>query len=175
VTTLNGTEYAKTLAASFIGVADEIRNLATTMGMRPYVVRVVTIVWTGRRPGVGSPIVKSAVALEPTPEVLGLDTLTEESVEGAGYSEVGNIELRGVSGRYSEDFLRGVTPDELLGSDPSVETFYEVETLRLDGVPGDLRRFSPVGMPVFVPGQVGYTVKLERTQGDRMRNRMPAP
>lgn len=175
MTTPTGRSYAQSLAASFIPVANQIRNLAVDMGMRPYVVRIVTIRWSGRRVGVGTPIVMAETALDPVPEVFGLDTLQEESVEGLGFSETGRVVLRGVSGTYSEDLLRAVTPDELLGSDPSIETFYEIETLNLDGSNGDLRRFAIVGMPVWVPGQVGYTIQLERTQGDRRRDRTPGP
>lgn len=175
MTVPTGRSYAQSLAASFIPVADQIRGLAVDMGMRPYVVRIVTVRWSGRRPGVGTPLLVSETALEPVPEVVGLDTLQEESVEGLGFSETGRIVLRGVSGTYSEDLLRAVTPDELLGSDPSVETFYEVETLNLDGSEGDRRRFAIVGVPVWTPGQVGYTVQLERTQGDRRRDGTPGP
>ena len=167
---LDGRSYAKSLAASFIPVADQIRGLAVTMGMRPYVVRIVTVRWSGRRLGVGTPIVLNSVTLEPVPQVFGLEQISEESVGGLGFSEVGNVKLTGISGSYSEDFLRGVTPEELLGSDPSVETFYEIETLKLDGTQGDRRRFAVVGVPTWEPGQVGYTVNLERTQGDRTRS-----
>jgi hypothetical protein len=172
---LDGRQYAASLAASFIPVADQIRDLAVGMGMRPYVVRIVTTRWTGRRPGVGVQVVLAEHTLEPVPLVIGLSSLREESVEGLGFSETGVIELSGVSGTYSEDLLRAVTPAELLGSDPSVETFYEVETLNLDGSAGDRRRFAIVGVPVWVPGQVGYYVRLERTQGDRNRDGTPGP
>ncbi len=173
-TVLDAAGYARSLVSQLAPVADSVRNLATQMGLRPAAVRIVTSRFAGRRPGVGAEVILSVEDLVPTPEVLGLDGISYQDTEMAGYFEAGGVVLKGVSLTYAQDKLALIDPVELLGSDPSVTRYYEIEVLAGPKT-GDKMRFRPSGRPHWQPGSVNWVVPLERVQGDRTRSGAPGP
>ena len=47
--------YPDTLAGSFIGLADDLRQISVEFGMKPYTVRRIRIQWSGGARGRGLP------------------------------------------------------------------------------------------------------------------------
>lgn len=162
----------ESLATELIDVADDMRDLYTEFGVRRYVVRRLMIRWSGERRGEGSQFVELSEEILPTPKVLDLETLTEV-VNPAGVDEIGTIVLTQISGRYTEEQLRGVTArgEDL---DLNQDFFYEIEFILANGKDTFRRRFFPRGVPTYVPEQLQWQVRLERQRDDRLPNGDPS-
>jgi hypothetical protein len=161
-------------AQDMIEVADEIRQLNTDFGLRPYRVFLVHQQWTGPARGMGEPREISRVELLPTPEVADM-TATGRSLHAIGLVEDGSLKLSEISARYTEDELLGRTPDV---RDPllprtgkkNVEFYYEVVHQRRRDDPAARRRYVPDAAADLKPGQFGWTVHLKKQQGDAARD-----
>lgn len=159
----------KSLARRFVPLADNLRDLLTKFGLRTYNVALVRVRWSGGMRGVGVPEVIKLEPLLPTPAITDLSALTE-LVQPVGLDEVGSIELSGLSGRYSEEFLRGL--DYEGESIPvSDEVFYEIEFPRTDGGEALKRRFYGRSAPTYSAGKLQWSLRLERAHDDRPRDR----
>lgn len=161
----------KTLARRFVPLGDRLRDLLTKFGLRTYRVTLVTIKWSDGARGVGTPSVVKEELILPTPKLLDMATLTE-LVQPIGLDEAGSIEVSQISGRYTEDQLMGRDED---GADipEDSEFFWELEFPRLDGKPGEKRRFFPRGAPMYHPGRLQWVVRLEKGHADRQRGGDP--
>jgi hypothetical protein len=159
-----------TLARRFVPLADSLRNLLTTFGLRAYRVSIIRVEWSGGRRGVGASYVMSEKVILPTPKISSLDALNEV-VQPIGLAELGSIELSQVSGTFTEEDLRGTSNE---GDDIplSQEFFYEVEFFPHEG-PSQKRRFYPKGAPSYSPGGLQWTVRLEKANEDRKRSGDP--
>lgn len=167
-TVINDRQASKTLARRFIPLADSLRDMLSSFGLRSYTVTVVKVEWTGRRRGVGTPVTISEEVISPTPKLAAFDAL-QEVIQSAGLEEVGSIELSQISGRYTEEQLRGFTEE----GDPlpdNVDFFYEVEFFPHNGGPSFRRKFVPRSAPTYFPGRLQWTMRLERAVDDRLRN-----
>lgn len=171
---LSGLDLSKTLGRQLIGVVDNLRNLLTTFGMRPYEVHVVRTRWTGGYRGVGQEVVISDTPILPTPLIESLDGISR-IVNGIGLDEQGTVKLSEVSGRYSENFLSG---NDEFGNpqDDDTQWFYEVQfptpgTVS-DGAPR--RRFFPSSSPTYDPDRFQWNITLTRSHVDRMNDGTPA-
>lgn len=168
-TDLSGLDLSKTLAQKLIPVADFLRDLRTRFGMRPYEVHVIRTKWTGGERGVGEEYVDSDVTILPTPRIMDMSAL-QEIVHPVGLDEVGQVTLDEVSGRYTDDQLRGHHDD---GTPPTEDenVFYEVVFPLPDGKSGnvDRRRFFPTSAPHYSAGKFEWWVRLERSHPDRPR------
>lgn len=164
-TLLGNGDFAKTLAAQLITVADQLRDLRVSFGLRPYNVRIIRTRWTGSTRGVGDEFVTFEMVLLPTPNVRDLSTLSE-IVQPIGLDEVGAVLLNEISGRYSEQALRGLdstgTP---LGNNENI--FYEIEFPRLDGGPSEKRRFFLRSAPMYRADKFDWQVRLEKSHENR--------
>lgn len=153
---LGGFESEQTLAESLVGVADDIRQLATDFGMRPYRVFLVWIGYTAdenadglldvdeqgisaddRTIGAGRPYLIAELELLPTPRVGPLGGV-RQNLEPMGLTESGGLTIDQVSPSYSEDLLLGLLPDVVDPQRPEqlrpgVQFFYEIQEAR----PGD--------------------------------------
>ncbi len=170
-TEVSSSQAKKTLARGFIGLADSLRDMLTRFGLRTYKVTIVKVEWSGNRRGRGTPQVVSELVVLPTPKISAVDSLSE-IVQSGGGLESGTLELTQISGRFSEEQLRG------LGSDgeaipPNQEFFYEIEFFPHEG-PSVKRRFIPSGPPAYYPGRLGWSIKLARSYDNRDRNGDPA-
>jgi hypothetical protein len=166
------TQQAKaTLARDFVGLADDLRDMLTQFGLRTYAVRTVRIQWSGGKRGRGSPVVIAEDAVLPTPKLATFDGM-QELAQSIGISEVGSIELTQVSGRYSEEQIRGFS-DVGDPIPPDQEFFYEIEFFPNDNGPSRKRRFNVKSAPTYYPGKLQWQVRLERSNDERARNGDP--
>ena len=158
----------KTLAQRFIPLADDLRNLLTVFGLRPFKVRIVRVRWANGFRGSGAPMVEQELDILPTPSVQDLSTLTE-IVQPIGLDEVGTIVVSEISGRFTDEQLRFLDSDGTPPA-PDEEIFWEIEYPRLDGQPSIRRRFELRGAPMYFAGRLQWQVRLERSHHDRARN-----
>lgn len=164
-------QLAKTLAQRFIPLADQLRDLLTKFGLRPYKVKIIRVKWSGGERGLGTFTVLSETAILPTPRVQDMQSLTE-IVQAVGLDEVGMIRVDEISGRFTEDELMGRDTDG--NSIPlDEEVFYEIEFPRLDGKPSNRRRFYPRSPPQYFAGRLQWSLNLEKANEDRLRNGDP--
>lgn len=171
-TTVTSQQASKTLARKFIPLADSLRNMLTKFGLRAYRVTMVRIRWSDGARGAGTPTVELEEVMLPTPKIGSLDGLTEIN-QPIGLDEQGSIELSQISGRFTEEQLLGLEADgrEI---DPEVEFFYEVEFFPATATEGShKRRFYPRSAPVYMPGRLQWSLRLEKGNADRERNGDP--
>lgn len=160
-----------TLARRMQPLADRLRDRLTSAGLRPYKVRLVTLRWSSGRRNEGTLAVLTVEDLLPTPRVMSLDGLNRILNPG-GMQEEGSIVVDQISGCYTEDQLRGLGE----GGKPiekSDEFFYEIEYPQPNGKDSVRRRFVVTGTPTYMAGRFGWSVRLERAQGDRQRSGAP--
>lgn len=163
--------HSRTLAQRLAGrrLVDPLRNLLTRFGLRHYEVRVIRIQWSGDARGEGDAYVRRNLLLEPTPRVRDIGSLNE-SIEGPGVQEMGQITVDRISTAYSDAHLRGLEPGETQFP-RECEAFWEITFF------GDKsavrRRFNLVG----APGRktLGWECRLERALGDRDAERRDLP
>lgn len=161
------------LVESLGGIVDDIRQLATDLGARPYRVFSVVSQWSGGEIGRGEVQLLRETEFLPTPKLVETSGVRAEPKSG-GIAERGTIKLREVSPRYTEDEVRG-----LLGTGPltdpatgiplaAVEVFVEVRMDPRDGV-SERRRFIVSGMPYRDGEAFEWVVSLLRQDQDRTR------
>lgn len=163
-------QLAKTLAQRFVPLADQLRDLLTKFGLRPYKVKIVRVHWSGGERGEGTLTVVSEASILPTPRMQDLNSLTE-IVHAVGLEEVGMVRVDEISGRFTEDDLMGRDADGVIPSDD--EVFYEIEFPRLDGRSSTKRRFYPRSPPQYFAGKLQWSINLEKAHEDRLRNGDP--
>lgn len=165
-------DLGSTLAQKLIPIADNVRNLFTRFGMRPYKVRIVRVRWSGGKRGRGAPHVARSIDLLPTPLVEDLSALTEV-LEPIGVDETGVVTVSEISGRFTDDQLRYLS-DDGAPPGPDEEVFYEIEYPQPDGAGGDVvRRFTLRGAPDYKAGRFQWSVRLEKANEDRSRQGDP--
>lgn len=151
-----------TLAEDLGAVVDDARAIASELGLRPYRIFSVRVVWSGGEVGRGTPSSEEREFV-PTPKI------AEPSVTGeprtGGLVERGSARLTQVSPRYTEDEVRG-----LCGCDatPGVEVFVEARIDARDGST-ERRRFVVRGMPFRDAERFEWRVNLIRQDSDRDR------
>jgi hypothetical protein len=156
-----------------VSVADSLRDLYSTFGLRPYVVSIVKTRWSGGTRGKGVEFLEgNPVTLLPTPLVTDMSALNEVNTP-VGADEFGEILLQQVSGAYTEDFLRGNDRDgNPVGADE--QFYYEIEfPPACEGREGERRRFTLKGAPSYQSDAFQWRVRLERQRQDRARNGEP--
>jgi hypothetical protein len=161
------------LCRELVPVADELRNLKTVLGARPYRVRIVRTRWLGRKRGVGPEVVAHVLELLPTPHVVDLASL-QETVTEVGVVETGQTVIDEISGRYSEDHLLGVDAEGNPVSS-SESLYYEIEILRPDGREGQRKRFQLASAPNYVATSMMWIVTLDAAVDRRTRRGEPSP
>jgi len=166
-TEVTSSQAKKTLARRFIPLADSLRDMLTKFGLRAYKVTIVRVEWSGGKRGRGASSVLSEKVILPTPKMSSLDALNE-MVQPIGLEELGSVELSQISGTFSEEDLRG-TSAEGDAIPQSQEFYYEVEFYPHDGPP-QRRRFFPRSAPVYYPGRLQWSIRLEKANEDRQRN-----
>lgn len=172
-TVLTDGSFADTLAQKLRPVADQMRDLLTQAGLRPYIVRLIWTQWSEGERGFGVEEVFQEEMLLPTPKVMNVETL-DEMVRPMGTEEFGRVEVTQISGRYTENFLRGF--DQTGAPVPENQNFYyEIEFPNENGTfPGIKRRFSIASAPQYYPGKFGWAIKLDKAIQNRNLNGTPA-
>lgn len=169
-----GFELGQSFGRALIPVADVCRDIAVQLGLRPYEVHIVRTKWTVDTRGAGSEIVIADIPLLPVPKVTSLDGLAE-IVNPIGVDELGSVRVSEISGRYSEQFLRGL---DAQGNSPARDEQFYWEILfpqlgRVDDY-GYRRRFTMAAAPNYEPDNVQWTVVLQRARGDRNPDGSPS-
>ena len=153
----------RSLAQKLIPVVDGVRDLVTRLGLRPYAIRLVWTRWSEGVRGEGCEIVVKSTDLLPAPASPSLLELASTLTAG-GEEEQGAVRVSEISGRYSENFLKGYdesgNPPE-----PDVHFYWEVE-FPLAGAGSVKRRFAVRGVPFYDAGKLQWIVDLERTHVD---------
>ena len=152
------------LGQSLIPLADQMRDLLTQFGLRPYEVKVIRTRWTGGRRGVGAEVLVSELMILPTPKIGDLNAL-QEMLSPVGVVEVGSLLLQEVSGTYTENELRGYDRDGTPPA-PDEQVFYEVTYYHPSGQT-ERRRFVIRSAPYYDAGKLGWTFNLEKAAEDR--------
>jgi len=155
------------LGKSLIDVADDVRDIATSLGLRPYVVWLVWTRWSKGTLGRGVEEVVKRERLLPTPKVSSMENLDTE-ILSIGTEETGTLTVSQISGRYTEDFLSGAIGKTLVG-ESSFQFFWEIEFLQARGEAA-LRRFSMADVPSYNAESVEWTVQLKRAYRNRKSN-----
>lgn len=152
---------------------DELRQLYTDFGLRPY--RLVSVVgrWSGGERGRGEWVVVSQEELLPTPKVRvmtdspGSVGRIAETANSVGVTERGPLLVTEISPLYTEDDVAQLfhcQPD----LPPGFEGFIEMQIDRRDGEP-ERRRFTTDQIPARDAGGFQWTVQL--TSMDQARSR----
>lgn len=171
---LRSDEVPATLMSQMSPDIDEIRQIATDLGLRPRRVFIVHVLWTGVKVGDGNPIEISRREILPTPRIRDMSATTEV-VSPFGRVEEGGIVVDRISAKYSEDDLTGKTPDLI---DPAMtrtgkrngEYFWEVQENR-PGFPKTIpRRYIHAAAPTLMRGGSHWRIPLNKQNVDRSRN-----
>lgn len=154
-----------------VPVADRLRDIRVRFGLRPYLIRMIRTKWSGGARGAGVETVTDVHEILPVPKLISLDSLQEiASVVGA--DEVGSVILSEISGRYTEEILKGQNPDGApLATDERL--YYEVEFIKPDGTPGDKRRFNLKGIPTYEAEKMQWVIRLDKARDGRDRQGNP--
>ena len=124
-------------------VADEMRQLQTDLGARPYRVFAVVVEHSGGEEGRGNPRVVSEVELLPTPLVSQRGVRT--ALGPGGKSERGYATISEVSTRYTEEQIQRSFHVKPLTE--KHEAFYEVRLDGRDGKEATRRRYTLRDVP----------------------------
>jgi hypothetical protein len=163
------------LASALTPVVDEIRQLYTEFGVRPYQVFLIHMQWSGNRIGEGSAVEISRREILPTPQVVDMGSTTEV-LRQFGLTEEGGLVVDQVSTKYTEDDLMGRTPDLIDPTMPrtglsTVEFFWEVIESRPSNPASVPRRYVPVGVPMLSRDRFQWRVALAKQDYNRSRGR----
>lgn len=88
-------------------IVDDARSIVDDFGLRPFVVTVRSITWSGGRPGSGT-ATNTDIVIDPAPKVAEVP-LRLRTVEG-GRFEDGDRVVTKISRSYTESQLTGGTP-----------------------------------------------------------------
>ena len=161
----------RSLAADLGEVVDEARQTLTDLGMRPYRVFSVVERWSGGAIGRGQPKVIQSTELVPPPFVDFMPLARRYG--SAGSVERGDIILRKISPRYTEDELFAlVRPVTTPGEAAYIEIVQDGRFGALGALPRR-RRFVVSGTPWLDQARFEWLVKV-RAQ-DNARTRRGAP
>lgn len=153
-------EYKETLLGSFVGddCLDELRQIASDLGARPYRTFLVVTRWSGGKRGRGVEVVVSETEITPSPKVDPLNSIQIAMLD-VGTDEQGGLSVSEISPRYTENQLRGLSDDGT--PRPENETFsWEVSLSRGDRDSKRRRRFTIQGVPSYDAGKLQWSVRL---------------
>ena len=163
---LSPAEAKRTLVARMGPTADRVRQIATTLGARPYRVFLVWTRATGEERGEGTDLEIARTEILPTPVVESLDAITRGAFAGGAYP-VGSIRLREVSTSFNASTLTGkMLPDgRRVDTIPQPWDFYyevfEDGRHEIDPEPMKFRLLSP---PVNDAENVQWIMAMERVE-----------
>jgi hypothetical protein len=167
-TEISSAQMKKTLAHRFIPLADSLRDMLSAFGLRSYKVAIIRVEWTGGKRGRGTPVILSEKTILPTPKLESVESLAEV-LQPVGLEEQGSLELSQVSGTFSEEDLRGYSQDGE-GIPANHEFFYEITFISPSAGEPQRRRFFPASAPVYSPGKLQWSMRLQKANEDRARN-----
>jgi hypothetical protein len=153
------------LFESMGSVADDMRQIATDLGARPYRVFSIVLRWSGGEVGKGTPQVVGETEYLPTP------MLTFGGVRGAvrsaGRVDRGNARLSEVSPRYTEDEISALFHVKPLAA--GMQAFIESRIDERDGQT-QRRRYVLAGPPWRDVENFQWVVPLQTEDAARSRS-----
>lgn len=158
------------LVESFGALVDDLRQLYTDVGLRPYRMFSVTYRWLGGEIGRGEPVVVDETEFLPTPKIsmMGL----RGDPKSAGLAERGDIRVTEISPRYTEDQIFSLFHCSPLPK--GYQGFIEVTMDARDGS-SPRRRFSVFGVPSREADKFQWSTQLVRQDASRTRSGEPNP
>jgi len=156
----------ESLANCLGAVADDLRQLYTDFGLRPYRLFSIVTAWSGGEHGRGEERLVSETELLPTPRV-SLASL-RGSLSDGGLRERGNLRVDQISPRYTEEDIYAIF--HLHPLPPQFTGWLEVREDARDGAYPPRRRFTVAGVPARSADQFWWEVDL--VQQDPARNRL---
>jgi hypothetical protein len=152
-----------TLAQSLGPSIDQIRQIATDLGVRPYRVFLVHWLWPKQK-GIGRPREIYRKEILPTPRVMDM-AATPFAMTSFGLNDVGGLFVDQISAKYSEADLIGRTPDVMDPARPQTnlsnsECFWEVREARQTNPPTKPRRYATNGVPMLNRSGMQWKVNL---------------
>lgn len=160
----------RSTAAQLSEIVDEGRQLMTDEGFRPYRVFSVLERWSGGRIGAGTVKLVRVVEFVPPPYV-DFQPLRRK-YGGAGTVERGDILLRKISARYTEEELFSLTkPDTAPGEVASIEIQHDGRFDRAQ-IPRR-RRFVISGVPWLDQARFEWIVRMRPQDNARDRRGRP--
>lgn len=153
----------RTLVEDLGELADDLRQMYTDFGLRPYRVWSVTYRWTGGGIGLGEMVLASETEMLPTPK---FTTTVKRKPQDAGYVERGDAKLREISPRYTEDQVRSLFHREPLPK--GFQGFIEVRIDERDGN-AQRRRFTVSDVPYRDAEKFEWVATLTKQDADRDR------
>ena len=156
----------RSLTESLGSTVDDLRQLYTDFGQRPYRVFSVVEVWSGGASGRGDASIQSETELLPTPLVVDMKPVRGRSTP-AGFDEAGSITIRQISPRYTEDDIRALFFVQPLPTDR--DGFLEVRVDERDGSTRR-RRFVVKGAPYRDAGKFDWSARMILQSHNRNRD-----
>lgn len=154
------------LVEDLADVVDDLRQLNTDFGLRPYRVFSVVYRWTGGAKGRGDAVLESETEFLPTPNITEVDQLRGQLTSG-GTDEQGRIRMDEISPRYTEDDIRALFHVQPLPDGD--EGFLEMRVDQRDGSTAR-RRFTTQNVPMRRADKFDWTVRLLEQQPPRSRS-----
>lgn len=163
---------SRTLAVKLGRVADNVRQIATKLGVRPIRVFLVWTIFDGKERGEGIETELARKEILPTPLVLGLDAVAAQPFSagkyGAGSVRVGEISVR----EFDRPLLKGerlpMTPERPIGEE-RIDFFYELVDDDRSELAPYRARYRITGEPDLRADEVQWVIVLERSAEDRTR------
>lgn len=153
-------------------IVDDVRQIATDVGARPYRVFAVTYRWTGGEIGRGTCEIASEVEFLPTPRESSLTAFRKQVLAG-GTVERGTMTLTEISPRYTEDEIDVLCYGARSCRGPGFQTFIEMSIDRRDGDRTKRRRLSVSAAPYRDTDALCWRVDLVRQDADRAPDGAP--
>jgi hypothetical protein len=146
-------------------IVDDLRQMATDFGMRPYRVFSIVVGWSGGVVGRGTQSVLRETELLPTPRI---DlTSIRYVVTSGGRTDDGYTKLYEISPRYTQDDVRTLFYRSLAAGEQS---FVEVRIDGRDGSDPVRHRLTVSGVPFRDADGFQWIVPLKIQQEERNRN-----
>lgn len=155
-------EPSRSLVEEMAPVVDEMRQMVVDFGFRPYRVWLVRVQWSEGEIGRGEAIIVQEREFLPTP-FFDSSPVYSRFTSG-GKVDQGNVTLREVSPRYTEDEIWGWFAPER-----GQQVFIEVRHDKRDGET-ERRRFAVVGQPWRNAKDWSWVVRMTTEQQARERN-----
>jgi hypothetical protein len=178
---LSPAEQPRTLGQLLGPLVDRVRQIKTDLGLSPYRVFLVHVLWQGQlsRKGDGIATEISRVEILPAPRVLDMSATTE-LLSATALGEGGGLTVDRISARYSEDDLMGRTsdlqdPSMPRTSLPNAEFFWEVVQDRVAEPQAVRRRYVPAAAPHLDRSGVSWRITLSKLDYDRGRGGVETP
>lgn len=156
-------------------VGDRVRQFATKLGIRPYRVFLVWTTYDGEERGEGTERILHVHEILPTPKVGELTSLQNLGYS-AGVLSTGTLRVDNISAGLTRAQLVGLAvpgKGQVADMPERVDFWYE---LREDGRGGDVpvpARFRLAAEPVRLPGNVSWSVLLEKQEEPRQADTLP--